>query len=81
MALSELVVPVLSTAGSFGLLYVILRNFPRVSHALMVVLATVVAIFGRDEGCRQRGLNVLAKLTGRDSDPPSGNPPPSLPKP
>jgi hypothetical protein len=81
MSLPEYVVPVLSTAGSFGLLYVILRDFPQVSRALMVVLATVVAIFSRDEKRRQCGLDVLGKLTDRDSDPPSGNTPPSLPKP
>jgi hypothetical protein len=76
MALPEFVVPVLSTAGSFSLLCVIVRNFSQVSQALMVVLATVVAIFARDENRRQRGLDILDKLTGRDSDPPGPGQPP-----
>ena len=79
MDLSELVVPVLTTAGPVGLAYVILRNFPQVSHALMVMLATIVAIYARDEKRRKSALEVLSKLTGNDDD--SGKGPPSLPKP
>lgn len=81
MALPQYVVPVLSTAGPVGLAYVILHNFPQVTRALLTVLATIIAIFARDEKRRQSSLDVLGKLTGRDSDPPSGNAPPSLPKP
>jgi hypothetical protein len=80
MALPEFVVPVLSTVGPVGLAYVIMRNFPQVTRALLAVLATIVAIFARDEGRRQRGLAVLEKLTGRDNEPPNLGPP-SLPKP
>jgi hypothetical protein len=79
MHLSEFVVPVLSTAGPVGLAYVILRTFPQVSQALMVMLATIVAIFARNERHRQSGLEALGKLTGNDDD--SGKGPPSLPKP
>ena len=79
MDLSELVVPVLTTAGPVGLAYVILRNFPQVSQALMVMLAAFVFMFSRNENRRKRGSHVLDKLTGRDDD--SGKGPPSLPKP
>ena len=79
MALPELVVPVLSAAGSFSLLCVIVRNFPQVVHALLTALATIVVIFARDEQRRKSGLDVLDRLTGQDDD--SGKGPPSLPKP
>jgi len=70
MSLPEFVVPVLSTVGPVGLAYLIMRNFPQVTRALLLVLATIVAIFARDEKRRQCGLDVLDKLTrGRDSDP------------
>jgi hypothetical protein len=79
MALPELVIPVLSTTGSFSLLCVIVRNFPQVIRALLTALATLVAIFARDEQHRKSGLDVLDRLTGQDDD--SGKGPPSLPKP
>jgi hypothetical protein len=79
MALPEFVVPVLSTVGPVSLVYVIMRNFSQVIRALLAVLATIVAIFARDEKRRQCGLDVLEKLTGYDSDP--SNTPPSLPRP
>jgi hypothetical protein len=66
MALPEFVVPVLSTAGLFSLLCVIVRNFSQVSHSLMVVLAIVVSLFSKDEDRRKRSLCVLGKLTGQD---------------
>jgi hypothetical protein len=53
IVLPEFVVPVLSTAGSFSLLCVIVRNFAQVSHSLMVVLTTVVLLFSRDEDRRK----------------------------
>lgn len=90
MALPELVVPVLSTVGPVGLAYVILLRFPQATRALLEALATIVAIFGRDEQHRQRGLDVLDKLTGSDGDrrgldqglrdDDTENDPPSLPR-
>lgn len=77
--LSGLVVPVLTIAGSVGLVYVIMHNLPHVAKALLMMLAAFVFMFSGDENRRQRGSDVLDKLTGRDDD--SGNGPPSLPKP
>ena len=79
MALPELVVPVLSTAGPVGLTYLIVRNFSQVTQALVAVLAAIVAMFARDEQRRKSGLDVLDKLTGHDDD--SSKSPPSLPSP
>ena len=79
MLAPEFVVHVLATAGPVGLAYLIMRNLPRVTWALLVALATIVAIFTQDEKRRQCGLEVLSKLTGRDDD--TGNGPPELPKP
>jgi hypothetical protein len=91
MALPELVVPVLSTAGPVGLTYLIMRNFSQVTRALLTALAAIVAMFARDEDRRKCSLDVLGKLTVRDgdsscldsgpSDDDSGKTPPSLPKP
>jgi hypothetical protein len=90
VALPELVVPVLSTVGPVGLAYVILLRFPQATRALLEALATIVAIFGRDDQHRQRGLDVLDKLTGSDGDrrgldqglrdDDTENDPPSLPR-
>jgi hypothetical protein len=79
MDLPELVVPVLTTAGSVGLVYVIMRNLPQVAKALLMILAAFVFMFARDETLRQRGSDVLDKLTDQDDD--RGNSPSSLPKP
>lgn len=91
MVLSEWAVPVLSGAWAVGLTYVIMRNFSRVIRALLEALATIVALFGRDDATRRRGLDALDKLTGWDGDrngpdegPSDDDSPkhlPSLPKP
>jgi hypothetical protein len=63
MGLSEFVVPVLTTAGSVGLVYVILHNLPPVAKALLTMLVASVFMFSGDENRRQRGSDVLDKLT------------------
>ena len=69
MALSDLVVRVLSTAGPVGLTYMIMRNFSQVTRALLTVLAVVVAMFARDGNRRQCGREVLEKLMAQDGKP------------
>jgi hypothetical protein len=63
MLLSEYVVPVLSIAGPAALVFVILRCFPLVARAVVVLIAGVAAIVTRDPKRRAACFKVLDKLS------------------
>lgn len=76
MALLDLAAPVVTVAGSTALVYVILRNFPRVAHAVLVLLAGVIAIATRNKERRESCQKVLDALAHQHGDPPG----PDLPR-
>jgi hypothetical protein len=67
MSLPEFVTPVLSIAGPAALLYVIMRYFPLVARAVVVLLAGIAAIVTTDSTRRTACLKVLDAL-GRPDD-------------
>ena len=62
MPLPEFVTPVLSIAGPAALAFVIMRCFPPVARAVVVLLAGVAAIVTRDPKRRAACLKVLDKF-------------------
>ena len=68
MSLPEFVAPVLSIAGPAAVVFVILRLFPRVADAVVVLLAGIVAIVTHDKDRRESCHEVLDKVTRKDGD-------------
>lgn len=66
MSLPEYVVPALSIAGPAALVFVIMRCFPLVARAVVVLLAGIAVIVTTDKERRAACLKVLS-LLGRQS--------------
>jgi len=70
MSLPEFVTPVLSIAGPAPLVFVIMRCFPHVARAAVVLLAGVIAVMTGNAERREACHKVLDTLTRRDGEPP-----------
>jgi hypothetical protein len=66
--------PVLSIAGPAALVFVIMRCFPHVTRAVVVLAAGLGAIVTRDPKRRAACLKVLGTLSHQDGDPPGEQP-------
>jgi hypothetical protein len=62
MPLPEYVVPVISIAGPVALVFVILRCFPHVARAVVVLLAGIAAIVTTSKERREASIKVLDAL-------------------
>jgi hypothetical protein len=62
MALTEYFAPVLSIAGHAALVFVVLRCFPLVARAVVVLLAGIAAIVTTDKERREASIKVLDAL-------------------
>jgi hypothetical protein len=71
MDLPEVVMPVLSVAGPVALALVIMRCFPHIARAVVVLVAGIVAVVTKDGKRRAACYKVLDKLTGKDTEPPA----------
>ena len=69
MSLPPFAAPVLSIAGPAALVFVILRYFPHVARAVVLLLAGIVAIVTRDPERRAASHKVLDSLTRPESEP------------
>lgn len=75
MPLPEFVTPVLAVAGTPALAYAVARSFPHAARAVVVLVAGIVAVLTRDENRGKRCLEVLDKVTRRDSTAAPEQPP------
>jgi hypothetical protein len=62
MSLPEFITPMLSIAGPAALVFVILRCFPLVARAVVVLLAGIAAIVTADKDRRAASIKVLDAL-------------------
>jgi len=74
MSLPEYVVPVLSIAGPAALVLVVMRCFPLVARAVMVLVAGIAAIVTNNGERRAACLKVLDSLGRQGGTPPCGRP-------
>jgi hypothetical protein len=72
MSLPPFAAPVLSIAGPAALVFVVLRYFPHVARAVVVLLAGIAAIVTKDPKRRAACHKVLDTLTRTDGRQPSG---------
>jgi hypothetical protein len=72
MSLPEFVAPVVTVVGVPAVVWVVLRYFPQAVHALVALVAGIVAIASRDDKRRESCHRVLDKVTRHDSRPPPG---------
>ena len=70
MSLPEYVVPVISIAGPVALVFVILRCFPHVARAVVVLLAGIAAIVTTSKERREASIRVLDVLSRQGETPP-----------
>jgi hypothetical protein len=74
MPLPEFVTPVLSIAGPAALVFVVMRYFPHVARAVVVLLAGIAAIVTTSKERREASIRVLDVLS-RESDSEPAKPP------
>lgn len=76
MSLPAYVAPVLASGGPVAFVLVISRYASQVARAVVMLLASVVAIKTSDGKRRAACLKILDKVTRRDAGPPGPDQPP-----